>query len=157
MKKTLFASLFGAALMLPLAAQAETAFTSGSVSLRSGPSEEFPRIDRLRSNQRVNLHGCIDRFDWCDVSVGRDRGWVDGSRLVIPYQGRRVRVMEYGPRINVPMLSFNFGYWDDHYRGRGFYRDRDNWRGRDFARRWDRDGDGVPNRFDDRPNNPRRN
>ncbi len=158
MKKSLLAAIFGAAALLPLAAQAEVAFTDGRATLHAGPGREFPRIDRLRSNVRVNLYGCIDGFSWCDVSIGRERGWVDGDSLFVPYQGRRVRVMEYGSRINVPMVRFNWGYWDNYYRGRGFYRDRDHWRRQDFARRWsDADGDGVPNRFDDRPRNPYRN
>jgi len=37
-----------------------------------------------------------------------------------------------------------------HYRDRGHYHREYN------ARRWDRDGDGVPNRHDRRPNNPYR-
>jgi len=31
------------------------------------------------------------------------------------------------------VITFSFGkYWDDHYRGRPFYRDRDRWERRDF-------------------------
>lgn len=47
--------------------------------------------------------------------------------------------------------------------GPGYYR-HDNYRGDNYrhgnrgyaATRWDRDGDGVPNRYDSRPNNPYR-
>ena len=43
------------------------------------------------------------------------------------------------------------GYYHGHYEGRG-YHDNRGYRGA----RWDRDGDGVPNRYDRRPNNPYR-
>ena len=47
-----------------------------------------------------------------------------------------------------------YGYYHrPHHRGRGYDRDRDGVPNR-YDR--DRDGDGVPNRWDHRPNNPRR-
>jgi hypothetical protein len=49
--------------------------------------------------------------------------------------------------------AYGYGYGRDNYyrHGRGHYEHRD-YRGA----RWDRDGDGVPNRHDRRPNNPYR-
>jgi len=45
------------------------------------------------------------------------------------------------------------GYYHQHrYEGRGDYYGHRDYRGA----RWDRDGDGVPNRYDRRPNNPYR-
>ena len=156
MKKMLLASLFSAALMVPLAAKAEFAFTARGTALRAGPGNDYPRLDRIPPNVRVYLHGCLSGFDWCDVTVGRYRGWIDGDRLVVPYQGRRMSVIEIGPRARLPLLAFHFdNYWDENYGRRSFYRDRDRWR-RDFAQRYDRDHDGVPNRFDDHTNDPRR-
>jgi uncharacterized protein YraI len=103
-------------------------------------------VTTLNRNTRVQIHGCINRYDWCDVSVRGARGWVEGDDLRLRYQGRPVRIVEYGPRIALPTLTFSFDrYWNDNYRRSGFYRDRDRYR--DFARR-DQDRDGVPNRFD---------
>jgi len=53
-----------------------------------------------------------------------------------------------------PPRAYGYGYGGrDYYQrqGRGHYEHRD-YRGA----RWDRDGDGVPNRYDRRPNNPYR-
>jgi uncharacterized protein YraI len=169
MKAKYLASVLAAAFMLPAAAHAQTAYTADSLTMRAGPGRDYPRIERLSRNSRVFIHGCVDRFDWCDVSRGRLRGWVDGDALMIPYEGRRLRVLEYGPRLDVPVISFRFdNYWNDNYRRHSFYRDRDRWREYRSARRdqdfdgvpnrvdRDRDGDGVPNRWDDRPRNPYR-
>src|SRR6202011_2656430 len=45
----------------------------------------------------------------------------------ILYQSRRVRVIEITPDVViVPFVSFEFNsYWDEHYRDRPFYRERD--------------------------------
>jgi uncharacterized protein YraI len=146
--KVLGAAVLGAALMVSTAASAAVAYLTSPTSLRAGPGGDFPRLDRLPPNARVELLGCVDRFDWCDVRFGRMRGWVDGDNLFVPWQGRRVRVMEYGPRLSLPVISFRFdNYWDEHYRGRPFYRERERFRA--FA---DRDHDGIPNRFDRTPN-----
>ncbi|MBK6866846.1 MAG: YXWGXW repeat-containing protein [Burkholderiales bacterium] len=57
------------------------------------------------------------------------------------WDARPVRAVQTAPR-----------HWDRHD-----YRDRRDPRGqRDARQRWDRDGDGVPNRRDRRPNDPRR-
>lgn len=167
------------AMAFPAVAQAAPGYTDSRVALRAGPGGEYPRIATLQRNARVNIHGCIRRYDWCDVSVGRARGWVPADELMFRYRGRPVRVMEYGPRISLPTLGFSIDtYWDDNYRRSDFYRDRDRYRqvwNRDQDRDGvpnrfdrdrdgdgirndrdrDRDGDGTPNNRDIRPNNPR--
>jgi len=172
MKMKLALPLLAATLFASAVAEAAVGYTTSRETMRAGPGRDYPAIDTIGRQTRITVHGCIDRFDWCDVSRGRTRGWIDGSSLVIPYQGRRVRVMEYGPRLQLPTLTFSFDtYWDSHYRRAGFYRDRDSWR--DRSRNWtgrrdqdrdgipnafdrDRDGDGVRNNVDNRPNIPNR-
>ena len=67
------------------------------------------------------------------------RGWVAGNELAYFYQQRYVPVVEYGPRIGLPIVVFSFDtYWDRYYRGRPFYGERTRWR-----TVWrDRDGGG---------------
>ncbi|MBS0343494.1 MAG: hypothetical protein JSS56_23570 [Proteobacteria bacterium] len=55
--------------------------------------------------------------------------------------------------------AYGYGYGRDYYyrEGHGHYDRRDYRDHRDYrGARWDRDGDGVPNRYDRRPNNPYR-
>jgi uncharacterized protein YraI len=48
-----------------------------------------------------------------------------------PYQNNRVVIVEYGPRLHLPVIAFSLpGYWDSHYRGRPWYRERNQWIGR---------------------------
>lgn len=149
MKLRFIVPVLAAAMAISAVAEAATGYTTERLNVRAGPGRDYPTIDTVRRDTKVTVHGCLRRYDWCDVSKGRMRGWVDGDSLVIPYRGRRVGMIEYGPRIQMPIISFNFdSYWDNNYRRASFYRERASWRERwqNWAR--DQDRDGVPNRFD---------
>ncbi|HEX6832612.1 MAG TPA: hypothetical protein VF132_03670, partial [Rudaea sp.] len=76
----------------------------------------------------VHLDGCVDGWSWCDVSAGGQRGWVYGPFLQQEYEGERLSIHDGGARIGIPIISFEFGsYWNDHYRDRSWYRQRDHW------------------------------
>src|SRR5512145_2843671 len=90
--------------VVPNLASALSAVTTESTSLRAGPAFDFPVVDRIPSDVRVNVHGCVRGYRWCDVSWRDARGWVPGEELAYLYEGRRVRVVEYGPRIGLPVI-----------------------------------------------------
>jgi uncharacterized protein YraI len=151
MKMRFVLPIFAAVLVSTAAAEAATAYTTERLTLRAGPGGDYPRIDSVSRNTRVTVHGCVNGFNWCDISRGRMRGWVDGDELVVPFRGRRIELEDYSRRGQLPIISFRFdNYWDRHYRRASFYRDRDTWRER--WRGWsgprDQDRDGIANRFD---------
>ena len=115
--------------LLPTLASALPAVTTEPTRLRAGPSFDFPVVDRIPADVRVNIHGCVRGYRWCDISWRDTRGWVRGYELAHLYQGRRVLIVEYGPRIGLPLVSFSVDtYWDRHYRGRSWYGERRRWR-----------------------------
>jgi len=96
--------------------------------LRAGPDYDYPSLRRLSRNTQVSVYGCLRDWSWCDVSYRRDRGWVPGRDIAASYQGRRRSINTIAPYLGIGILSFSFGiYWDDHYRDRTFYRERDRW------------------------------
>lgn len=132
----------------PAIASALTAMTTEPVSLRAGPAADFPVVDAIPDDARVNVHGCVRAYRWCDVSWRDARGWVQGDDLSYFYQQSYVPIVEYGPRIGLPVIVFSVDtYWDRHYRSRPWYRERTRWRTvwRDRDRR-----DGRPERRPDR-------
>lgn len=158
-----------AAIAVPGLAQAQSAFTTDLVNLRAGPGYDYPVVFAIQPNQPLVSHGCLGDWSWCDVSFNGYRGWMAGQYIVYAYDNRNVPVIEYGPRYNVPVVTFDFDtYWDSYYRGRPWYSERTRWhdyyRGHPptyqarrhdddhdgIANRYDRDrdGDGIPNRYD---------
>ena len=116
------------ALSAPLLASAAQGWVVADISLQAGPDTAYPSIVELRAGTPVSIQGCIDGWTWCDVSVGDDAGWVPGTFLQEEYGGQRVVVMDYGPRIGIPVVAFSLGvYWEHHYHNRPFYAQRQEW------------------------------
>jgi len=121
-------SLAALVLCAPLAAQAAEGWVVADISLQAGPDPSYPSITELTAGTPVSIQGCIDGWTWCDVAVGYDRGWVPGTFLEEDYGGRRVVVIDYGPQIALPIVSFSVAmYWDRHYHDRPFYTQREQW------------------------------
>ena len=117
------------ALVLPLAAAAQQAFTRGTVNLRAGPSGDYPLVARLAPGQPVDVIGCTAGYGWCDVVLpDGGSGWVWSRSLDYAYQERRVPLATYGAVIGVPIVTFVIGsYWANYYRDRPWYGDRRWW------------------------------
>ncbi|HZD92285.1 MAG TPA: SH3 domain-containing protein [Pseudolabrys sp.] len=112
----------------PTAALARAGFATTDVHMRAGPSTNFPIITTVNGGARVHIHGCLQSYNWCDVSWQGDRGWIYGRYLQFAYNNRRVLVPLYGARVNLPVVSFSVDtYWRLHYRHRGFYSRRHYW------------------------------
>jgi len=114
----------------PAVASASPAQVTANVNLRAGPGTQYYPIVVLPAGAPVELYGCLQGYTWCDVSYGRERGWISSRYLSTFYSGPAYRPRPYR---SVPHLTFNFGYWDNHYAHRPWYQNRP--RGSD----WDRD------------------
>lgn len=120
--RTFFALALAA---LPAIALAEDAFTMQQTDIYAGPSSDYPQIASLPPNTEVGVAGCLSDWSWCDVRFANDRGWIWAGDLGYPYEGRRVAIIEFGPRLHLPAVTFSINsYWDTHYRSRPFYRER---------------------------------
>jgi len=131
--KSLGAVAILATLLAPGAAMAASAVATTNVNLRAGPSTAYPAVNVVGAGEGVRVHGCLNSRSWCDVSYGRQRGWMSSNYLAFIDRGRRYTGTHAVTALRAPVITFSFGkYWDDHYRGRPFCRDRDRWERRDF-------------------------
>lgn len=129
-------SLVSLSLAVPALAHAADGYVTGNVNLRAGPDPSYPLIDRIPAGTEVDVQGCTDGWEWCDVIVFGNRGWVAGNYIEYEYQDQPVLLPQYGSQIGIPIINFTIGfYWDNYYRGRPFYRDRDQWYHRRIERR----------------------
>nr|CAD6432869.1 SH3 domain-containing protein [Rhizobium sp. Q54] len=142
MRKYLFsaaAALCAVVAAPSLADAAVRGHSTANVNMRSGPSTSYPAVTVIPAGSPVTIYGCMSSVNWCDVAFSGGRGWVSGRYVQASYRERRVYVgPQYYRPLGIPTVTFEIGnYWDRHYRGRDFYRDRDRW---DRDRRdWDRD------------------
>jgi uncharacterized protein YraI len=119
-----------AVLLMPAAALAAPGIVTTTVSLKAGPGEGFPTVDRIPGGARVNIHGCFRGKAWCDVSWLDDRGWVSSRYLQYLYRNRYVYLPDYVDEIDVPIVPFVLTtYWSSHYAGRPWYHRRAHWGG----------------------------
>jgi uncharacterized protein YraI len=133
-------------------ASAQEAFTTSDVNMRAGPGSRYPVVTTIPSDREVIIHGCLSNWDWCDVSWRRNRGWVFSDYLEALYRNRRIGFDEYRTYIDVPFVSFSFGYWDRYYRDRPWFDDWDRWGDHGDRPRW-RDRDRDRDRYGDRDRN----
>lgn len=134
-----------AMLLLPSAALAAPGLVTTSVSLRAGPGDGFPAVDRIPGGSHVNIHGCLKGDAWCDVSWSDDRGWVSSDELQWLYRNNYVYLSDDYDSIDVPVVPFVIGtYWSTYYSGRSFFHRRAH-----FDRYW-RSHESVAMRTPDR-------
>ncbi len=127
LKYLTFALLSSAA--FATAASAQSARITTDLAMRAGPSNDFPIVTTVYDGSVVHVHGCVRGYSWCDVSWHGDRGWVYADYLTYRYHDRYVPIIEYGDEIDLPIIVFSVdSYWDDYYRGRPWFHNREHWR-----------------------------
>lgn len=95
-----------------------------AISVHAGPASDYPQVQYLPANTRLQVQGCLPGFAWCDVSTGRYRGWVRAEVLGIAVDGHYQPVHVIGPVIGVPVIQFSIGpYWHAHYRNQPWFDD----------------------------------
>ena len=126
-----FALAAGAALLsltAASAAQAYEAYVNEPAPILTGPSPDYPPVVYLHGGETVEVYGCLDGYDWCDVQFLNYRGWFDADLLTSIYDGRRVPLYDYGYDLGLPIIDFSFNdYWGRYYRDRPFFRERERW------------------------------
>lgn len=134
----------------PALAQAATAYSTANVNLRAGPSTSYPAVVVIPDGSKLQVFGCLQSPNWCDVGFAGGRGWVSGTYIQMSYSSKRVYVKpDYYQRLNVPIVTFSVdSYWDNHYKSRKFYSERSRWEKYDGEHRRDAQPARVDNRHD---------
>jgi len=130
--------LAGAAIVSALVAttaSAGPAITTQGVNMRAGPDVSYPQVAYLGPGLNVNVVGCVEGWQWCDVVAGPNRGWVYSGYLSYSYYDRPTLISYGGPQLGIPLISFSIGnYWDNYYRSRPFWNNRAYWYNHRVAR-----------------------
>ena len=138
MKRLVWSVIASLLLAAPLALYAADGYVTGNVNMRAGPDVEYPLADQIPAGTGVSVQGCTSGWEWCDVisSSSGSRGWVAGNFIQYQYQNQPVLLPAYGAQIGVPIVSFVIGtYWNNYYRSRPFYSQRNTWFNRPMPHR----------------------
>jgi uncharacterized protein YraI len=117
-------------LCVPFAVRALEAHTTQSANLRAGPARDYPVVAVLPPYAPLDVQGCLSDYSWCDVIALdiNERGWVYAGNIEYLYEGAEVPLLDYGSMSGIVVIPFVLGdYWDQHYRYRPWYHDRDRW------------------------------
>ena len=127
---SLLSSLILATALLPATADARLAYVTEPLRLYAGPGPDYPQIATLPPGLEIDVAGCMQGYQWCDVMT-RDglRGWLWSGSLSFSWGGDPMPVIRYAPSFGIPLIGFIIGdYWGAHYRDRPWYDDRRYWR-----------------------------
>jgi uncharacterized protein YraI len=133
--RSLVASAAVVSAFVATSASADPAITTQGVNVRAGPDVSYPQVGYLGPGMNVNVVGCVEGWQWCDVVAGPNRGWVYAGYLSYAYYDRPTIISYGGPSLGIPLISFSIGnYWDNYYRGRPFWNNRAYWYNHRVAR-----------------------
>jgi uncharacterized protein YraI len=106
----------------PTASAAVTATLTAGVHLRAGPAIGYPSVIIMQPGTVVQVYGCEEGYNWCDVQMGAERGWVDAAFLQAPSPSGPIVIASSPAVIGVPVVAFSFNtYWSSYYVGRPWY------------------------------------
>lgn len=117
--------------LAPASAKAATAYTTENLHLRAGPDARYPSVALLRRDERIELLGCLNGLQWCEVETqDGERGWTAAYYLRTTRGSSRITIIETKADGGLRIIIYRpHDYWDAHYRRKYFYRDRDKWLG----------------------------
>ena len=128
-------ALIAAVAFVPVVASGELAITTQGGNMRAGPDTSYPPVTYVGPGMKVDVVGCVEGWQWCDVVAGPNRGWVYSGYLSYSYYDRPTLISSGGPTLGIPLISFSIGpYWDTYYRGRPFWNNRAHWYNHRVAR-----------------------
>jgi uncharacterized protein YraI len=99
--------------------QEPDAYATAGVNLRAGPGPRFPRVAYVPPRAPLRVYGCVRGYSWCDVSWRGERGWISSRYISLFYTGDRYEIR----RSDLPVVTFDFDYWDRWYPQYPWYRD----------------------------------
>lgn len=114
--------------MAEVVAEGSSLWNAGMAEVRAGPDESFPAVGALRNGEFVQVHGCVEDYQWCDISDDSLRGWMSARHLSYRAQNQPLVIADHGPSLALPVLTFVLAaYWADYYRDRHWYHNHSHW------------------------------
>lgn len=87
-------------------AQSAQATATTDLNLRAGPGPNYEIVDVIAGDDKVDVAGCLDAANWCEVTYNGTAGWAYGDYLNTQVGGESVVLYENRQAADVQIITY---------------------------------------------------
>jgi uncharacterized protein YraI len=99
-------SALAAVIAAPSMAMALQAVAVTDLNMRAGPGSQHPIVTTIQSNGQVEILGCLEQGQWCQVNWQGNQGWAYSEYLAITETDERIFVPQARSVLDIPIVAF---------------------------------------------------
>jgi uncharacterized protein YraI len=99
-------SALAAVIAAPSMAMALQAVAVTDLNMRAGPGSQHPIVTTIQSNGQVEILGCLEQGQWCQVNWQGNQGWAYSEYLAITETDERMFVPQARSVLDIPIVAF---------------------------------------------------
>jgi uncharacterized protein YraI len=100
------ASALAAVVAAPNLAMAIEAVAVTDLNMRAGPGSQYPIVTTIQSNGQVEILGCLEEAQWCQVNWQGNQGWSYSEYLAVTETGEQIYVPQARSVLDIPVVAF---------------------------------------------------
>ncbi|MFW6077367.1 MAG: DUF1236 domain-containing protein, partial [Hyphomicrobiales bacterium] len=100
------ASALAAVIAAPSMAMALDAVAVTDLNMRAGPGSQYPIVTTIESNGAVEILGCLEDAQWCQVNWQGNQGWSYSEYLAVTETGEQIYVPQARSVLDIPIVAF---------------------------------------------------
>ena len=100
------ASALAAVISGPSLALALEAVAVTDLNMRAGPGSQHPIVTTIQNNGAVEIVGCLDEAQWCQVNWQGNQGWAYSEYLAVTQTGEQIYVPQARSVLDIPVVAF---------------------------------------------------
>jgi uncharacterized protein YraI len=99
-------SALAAVIAAPSMAMALQAVAVTDLNMREGPGSQYAVVGTIPSNGQVEILGCLEEGNWCQVNVQGNQAWAYSEYLAVTEGGQQVYVPQARTVFDIPVVAF---------------------------------------------------
>jgi uncharacterized protein YraI len=99
-------SALAAVIAAPSMAMALNAVAVTDLNMREGPGSQYAIVGTIQNNGQVEIIGCLEEGQWCQVNWQGNQGWAYSEYLALTQDGQQVYVPQARSVFDIPVVAF---------------------------------------------------
>jgi uncharacterized protein YraI len=100
------ATALSAVFALPSLALALDAVAVTDLNMRAGPGSHYPIVATIQGDSAVEILGCLEAGNWCQVNWQGNQGWSYSEYLAVTETGEQIFVPQARSVLEIPIVAF---------------------------------------------------